>query len=461
MSQMMQTAPAAQKRKISQVAAVQDTDRPNRIYEKYGREFGYLLNPNAGGNGPSGTAGFYLRDEETYKRLRDAIEFPQNSIVAFLGGKGHGKTGALRDAYGCGNNEITIIGSCVMIPSFYRRWLADFPEGTAPVGTFLYDGIVDTVLAACFELERATEGLRDWVDSRDGTKKLFSLIRRTNPKSLSTFADGCDESARLDTARKEEPLVYAASKLKLYLSSERCPVNRAVFIVDEAESLPEELQLPLIKSYLRLFECMANYPSGWDGQHTFTNLILSVTPEFFQKLKDMGNLTGVETIRQGTGFDLLLYFEKKMEALPDEVRLSPKYHWDEAMRILRTLCTKYECKYKEMIMGLAERDVRLALEICRQILSSSWTAMDIFTPDNERVQRYGFNNISLIRSISCDSRKIYLPSTGSYIPNVLENTEKEDNGLIALYTMSYFCPKNRGDKTALFLFRNLRNSFAT
>lgn len=446
MSQMIQAAQITQKRKINQVAAVQDTDRPNKIYEKYGTEFGYLLNPNAGGNGPSGADGFYLRDEKTYKRLRDIVEFPQNSITAFLGGKGHGKSGALKDAYGCGNNEIFIEGSCVMVPAFFQRWLADFPDGTTPVGSSLYYGIVKTIQAACFEVEKATEGLSEWLENREGANLLFELIRGTNPKALS------DSGAHgLEAARTEEPLVYAASKLKLYLSSDSTTVNRIVFIVDEAESLPEDLQIPLIKSYLRLFECMSNYPARWDGERTYVNLIFSLTPEFFQKLKDTKLLIGVETLQQGTCFDLLLYFEKKLEALPEEVRSNPRYCWDEAMRILRTLCTKYECKYEEMIMGLAERDVRLALEICRQILSSSWTSTDVFTPENERIQKYGFNNISVIRAISCDDHKVYVPSVRSYIPNVLENTEKEDNSLIALYIMSYFCPKNSGDKTALFL----------
>lgn len=440
-----------QMRKINQVSAVQGSDNPNEIFDKYQSEFGYLLNPKAGGHGPSGSGGFYLPDGGIRKQLR-GILFPMNSITMLVGGKGRGKTSAIKDAFGCETSQIKVLDSYMLVPMFYRRWITDKATDSETAKEFIFKGLVKTVKAACEEFADACPALGGWIRTDEGQNSLLNMIKWTNPRAsvdYNTKDVSEDLNARLDAAYRDEPLIYMASLLKLCLSSPLTPVHRLLLVVDDVESIKREYFADSMAQILRLFECMANLPGNWPGENEYINLLFALRPESYQHLKELDVLSsysGITVIKKWKDFDLLEYFTRKLEVLPAETRNSPDFKWDEAMTILRNLCTKYDGKYCGMIMGLAQQDVRLALEICRRILSSTWTAMDPFSENADRGQWYGFNNISIIRSISCGDRLVYMPDEDSIIPNVLENTEKEDNSVIALYVMSYFAPKDEAQR---------------
>lgn len=439
-------------KKINQVCAVRTTENQNHLFEDFRVEFGYLLNPEAGSVGRSGADWFYLRDDKIHRALTGIVDFPMNSVAVLLGGSGIGKTSAIKDVFGRINNEIVIDEEkgVLIVPIFFQRWLREVSDGTGEENGEVTRNIVKTILAACEVMEEKIPGLGAWAKSDEGMLALYSFIKGTNPKALVNYEDlrAHDIGGKLHAAYTKERFIYAASQLKLYLSS-RNSVHRILLIVDGIESLPQGQQDEAMRQFLRLFRCLRNYPVWWKGSDVFISLLFSLRPETYSRAKSTGTFEsykGMTEIKRWAPFDLMKYFEKKLAVLPDSTRNHPDYRWDDALSILRVLCTKYEGKFAQMILGLSGQDIRLALEMCGVVLQSTWTTRDPFTERRESGQRYGFNNISIIRALSCNDRLVYFGDDGSYIPNVLENTETEDNAIIALYVMAYFVPKKQDDK---------------
>ena len=439
-------------KKINQVCAVRTTENQNHLFEDFRVEFGYLLSPEAGSMGRSGADWFYLRDEKIHRALTGIANFPMNSIAVLLGGNGIGKTSAIKDAFGRINNEIIIDEEkgVLIVPVFFQRWLREVSDGTDEENNDVTKNVVKTILAACEVMEEKIPGLGRWSQTDEGMLALYSFIKGTNPKALVNYENLQAHGIRgkLYAAYTEERFIYAASQLKLYLSN-RDSVHRILLIVDGIESLPPRQQDEAMRQFLCLFRCLRNYPAWWKGCDVFISLLFSLCPKTYSRAKSKGifeSYKGLTEIKRWTPFDLMKYFEQKLAVLPDDTRNNPDYRWDDAISILRMLCTKYEGKFAQMILGLSGQDIRLALEMCSVILQSTWTTRDPFTERKENGQRYGFNNISIIRALSCNDRLVYFGGDGSYIPNVLENTETEDNAIIALYVMAYFVPKKRDDK---------------
>lgn len=439
-------------KKINQVCAVRTTENQNHLFEDFQVEFGYLLNPEAGSAGRSGADWFYLRDDKIHRALTGIADFPMNSVAVLLGGSGIGKTSAIKDAFGRINNEIVIDEEqgVLIVPIFFQRWLREVSDGTDEENSEVTRNIVKTILAACEVMEEKIPGLGEWAKTDEGMLALYSFIKGTNPKALVDYEalQAHDICGKLHAAYAEERFIYAASQLKLYLSNWDS-VHRILLVVDGIESLLPGQQDEAMGQFLRLFRCLRNYPAWWKGSDVFISLLFSLRPETYSRVQSAGTFEsykGLTEIKRWAPFDLMKYFEQKLAVLPDGTRNNPDYRWDDAISILRVLCTKYEGKFAQMILGLSEQNIRLALEMCGVILQSTWTTRDPFTERKESGQRYGFNNISIIRALSCNDRLVYFGDDVSYIPNVLENTETEDNAIIALYVMAYFVPKKRDDK---------------
>lgn len=459
------------KRKINQVSAVRSADTENPVYKNYQEGFMYILNPEAGSPGESGKEGFYLGGDKIQEPLKNMLRFPMNSITTILGEQGRGKTSIIKDVFGQINNEIVvnIENGVLIIPLFYHRWLTigtiDSKHGMKKILEYL----IKTIRAACDVLEEKTPDLKKWAKSDAAQLALYSFIKGTNPHALVDSEDLHAESIeqKLDAAYREEGFVYAASKLKLYLAREGISVHRVILIVDGIESMPKEMQNGAVTQFLRLYRCLRNYPKWWKGANVYANLVLMFRPETYNRMRDEGIFEaykGMSLLRMNSSFNLMVYFSKMLETIDDSVKNNPEYKWDEVDRCIRSLLTRYSCKFDSMIMGLAGQDVRLALNMCKSILQSAWTVRDPFRHQGNNLQ-YSFNNISVIRALSCGSNPVYRgveDDEECYIPNVLENSEDRDDSVLRLYVMAYFVHKqvdNDKGKPILEKRVNLENDF--
>ncbi|MBR1892568.1 MAG: hypothetical protein IJ815_03425, partial [Lachnospiraceae bacterium] len=446
------------KKKINQVAVAYGTDSSNHLYGKYRKEFSYFLNPASAGTGSSGIGAFYIRDLETYDALRGILSIPMNSVSLLEGRRGIGKTSAISDAYGCGNNGIRIDeeNGVVLVSIFYHRVIMERPEILSEQYNKITEDMIKSIFAVSRALEKKYPALSEWFFSEEGKDSFLAFIEKTNAKAPIDIDDPDETraSSLMKHAYLQERLIYAASKIKFYLSDNNSPIWRLLIAVDGIESLEEYEQEIAVKQFLRFFHCMGNFPEE-PGRRVCTNLLLSMRPDTHQRMRNHGVLesdSAMMVIPMKQNVSLTDYFAQKLVVLPDDVRSDKELKWDDAYRILNHLCTKYEEKYAEMIMGLAGYDVREALHICDGILSSTWVTKDFFNGSGDD-QRYVFNNISVIRAIACGDSLVY---TGSdIIPNVLYNTEIADNVLLALYMISYFIPASSGARQRHALHENL------
>lgn len=449
------------KQKINQVCAVRGRDTENSVYKHYQEEFTYILNPEIGSPGEGGRAGFYLGGDEIQKPLTKMIQFPMNSITTVIGEHGRGKTSIIKDVFGQINNEIVINveNGVLIIPLFYHRWLTvgatDVKQGIKDVLAYL----VKTIRAACDVLEESTPDLKAWAKTDEAQLALYSFIKGTNPHALvdstSPYADRIEQ--KLDAAYREESFIYSASKLKLYLAREGISVHRVILIVDGIESMSDEMQNEAATHFLRLYRCLRNYPKWWKGADVYVNLVLMLRPETYSRMRDQSIFKTYEEmtqLRMNSSFNLMAYFSKMLETIGDSTKNDPEYKWDEIDRCIKSLLTRYSCKFDSMIMGLAGQNVRLALNMCKAILQSAWTVRDPFTRHQGNNLQYSFNNISVIRALTCGSNLVYRgveDDEESYIPNVLENSEDKDDSILRLYIMAALASK-RDDEHGIAIF---------
>jgi len=445
------------KKKINQVAVAYGADSSNYLYEKYRKEFSYFLNPDSAGTGSSGIGGFHIRDQEVYDALRGILSVPMNSVSLLEGCRGIGKTSTITDTFNCGNNGIRIDedNGLILVSTFYHRHIAERQDGQSEPDSKITEDIIRSLFAASRALEKKYLPLSEWFFSEEGRNSFLSFIEKTNAKAPIDInePDETRSSSLMKYAYLHERMIYAASKIKFYLESERSPIWRILITVDGIESLEEPEQELAVKQFLRFFHCMGNFPEE-PGRRVCTNLLFAMRPETHNRMRRRGLLesdSAMMVIPMRRNVELTDYFARKLEALPEDVRTNSNLKWDDAYGILHRMCTKYEKKYSRMIMGLADNDVREALHICECILSSTWVTKDFFNADND--QRYVFNNISVIRAIACGDSLVY---TGSdIIPNVLYNTESSDNVLLSLYMISYFIPASPGVKRRSILLDHL------
>ena len=435
----------ATRRKINQIAVSYGTDSRNYLYEKYQREFSYFLNPASAGTGNSGIGSFHIRDNNIYCTLKGILDVPMNSVTLLEGKKGIGKTAALIDALDCENNGVKINekDGTITISVFFHRFVPEQLKDSAANAQKITNDMIKVVFAASRALEKKYPQLKEWFFSETGKDMFLSFIEQTNAKALINIEEPDETRSStnlMKNAYLHERLIYAASKIKLYLADEHTPIWRLLIVVDGLESLDNMCQDIVTQQFLRFFHCMGNYPYDSNRRRVCTNLLFAMRPDTHQRMRNTAILdsdSALTIIRLKNSINLTDYFKKKLDVLPDDIRSREDLKWDDSYGILRHLCTKYESKYSSMIMGLAGLNVREALHICSSILSSVWVTKDFFTDGNDN-QKYVFNNISVIRSIACGDRLVY--SGSDIIPNVLFNNQEEDNTLISLYLIAYFVP---------------------
>ena len=290
-------------RKINQIAGRRKDYWKNSIYEDLKEQFRYYLNADPGGKWP------YVRDKYTDDELETVKTRYMDAVTLFIGEKGNGKTIEIMNVFGCENNAIKIDDKSVIIPVFKHS--AALSEGG--VEEIRYD-IARTAGAACGKIEDEKADIKTWFKQLEIKQNFKEFIEETNPKALYSLEnkDGGTTEDKLNAA-KGEFFIYEVSKLKYYLSVADVPIDRVIFIVDGLESLSEETRENLVKQYIRLFDCMQNFPKDWNGRRVHVQLIFSMRAETNEMLKRNGAFGGLEnpiTIYKKRDIDLSIYFQE-------------------------------------------------------------------------------------------------------------------------------------------------------
>lgn len=426
-------------RKINQVAGRLKDYWKNPLYEELKEQFRYFLNADPGGTWP------YVKDKYTDEELEAVKTRYMDAVTLFIGEKGNGKTIEIINVFGCENNAIQIDGKAVIVPVFKHS--AALSNGG--VEEIRYD-ISRTAGAACGKIEDKYPKVKEWFEKAETREYFKGFIANTNPKALYSLnnKDGGTTEDKLNAA-KEEFFIYEVSKLKYYLSVADVPIDRVIFIIDGVESVREGARRDIVMQYIRLFDCMQNYPKEWDGRRVHVQLVISMRTETNEILRQGGTFDGIEnpiTIYKKRDIDLSLYFREKYKYLPDEVKNSEGGKWEKALKILLLLSEKYENKYAGIVKGLAGHDLRQVMKIYNDILSNPvWVTREALTDPNTASGKdeYVLNNITVERSIACGADLVYMGGVDGFIPSIFDSREEKegvkagDNALMTLYIMSY------------------------
>lgn len=442
------------KRKLNQNKSIRPKCGHNSRYDAHAPAFAYLLSPDAGGKGKADFEQTYIPDEVARDALLGVTESPMDSICAFIAAPGQGKTSDIKHTFGCGNNAPRLWKEkqTVIFPVFCQGIILETEDGLD-----LAHARVDmekSVSAVCTLMEEEITGLRDWFDSADGRHSFCQFIRNTNPKVLEDpdalpqdEGRGTDDQ-KIGTAKKNDFFIYAASKLKFYLSSGRTHYNRVLIIIDNVEAQSKVYRDQLILFYMKLYACLRNYPYSGDGKRTYVNLLISLDPVTYRELECHPGMLGLHSARKiykEGSLNIQKYFKKKAAAVPRELKRANYKMWREAEDTLDTFCGRLDGKYPKMIMGLADNSVQIAMKLFDRILSNPyWITKDSCTGGDATEGGYVYNNITVIRALACGPNLVYRGGE-SPIPNVLfdQGPDGENNSILSLYLIAYFDPETQ------------------
>lgn len=425
------------KQKINQLSG--DRKRvltPPRPYTQYESQLLYFLNHDTGNRDLDDIKKNYVEDGDTIPNLRKILGDPMDSVTTFIGYRGIGKTTDIRYAYSVWNGAIRFWNeeSTIVIPFFFGS--------AVEVNDFDIRSEFGRRISAVCEMIISRNDLRNFIPECHKTEyiqELCHFLSETNPKAM--IAQGVTprvDKDKLSVAEQNDFFIYAATRLKYYMSKISCKYKRLLLILDGVESLPETFRVPVVAQAIQMRKCLMNYP-GYCKRKYNVNLLLSLQPCTYQDAKSKGVIMPGSTLREifkTSRLNLQKYFNQKRSFVSPALTEKEPESWRAAYGILRSLSDKFEGKYANMVLGLTNLDIPMALNVFREILSNPvW-----MTKRND--DTYIFNNMSVIRAIACGAKEVYFNKKDSLIPNLLYNTEQQDYSMICLYTISYFTSKN-------------------
>ena len=442
------------KRKINQNKSIRPKSGTNGRYETHEPAFRYMLSTEGGRKGKQAFEQMYMKDEKVAKTLTGIVDEPMDSFNVLIATRGQGKSADIQFVYGCGNNVSRLWHEkdTVVFPVFCQGIVPEAGSGKELMDSRIKTDLEQRISSVSTLMENEIPELRSLFDSTDGQKEFFKFIQNTNPKSLEDPKVPPDQEGKrtylekIRTAKENDFFIYAASKLKFYLSSPITSFNRVLIVVDNIEAQSEDYRNQLIYFYTKLYACLHNYPYGGVGKTAYVNLLISMDPITYKQLAENPSMKGIRSARKiykEGQFDIRRYFRKKAESVPKELTQGRYRMWKEAFDTLDNFCEKLDGKYASMIMGLADNSIEAALKLFERILSNPyWITKDSCTDGNANEGGYVYNNITVIRAAACGPNLVYR-GEDSPIPNVLFETGLDggSNAILSLYIIAYFKPE--------------------
>lgn len=433
--------------KINQMSKLISRERNINLYRVYEKQFNYFLNPESVRENMEEINIYHIPDTLTEKKLKDLIEEPMDSINAFIGYRGMGKTIDIKHSYQISNSAIKLddYKNVIFFPIFCKNFM------TANMSCkFVIEDLTKRISAICSALEDEMPELKEKFSSDEGQKKFLLFIKKTNPKDLEdlTYKNNVNDDMKLNFMQDNSPFVYYVTKLKYYLLSQKYKYNRLFIILDNIESIPLSERKKFLLQYFRFFSCIRNFPHyvKEGNEKIYINMLISLRPETYNSIIIDDTLSSYQvsnTICKDRSVDMAKFFEKKNRLVPENIRKKEEKKWEEAYSILVTLSEKFDKKYSKMMKRLSYMSIPNTLKLYRKVLNNmTWTV-----EKNAREEfQYVFNNITVIRSIACGNNLVYFNDSENLIPNIIiENYEAEKSSvLIGIYILKYFIMNRAG-----------------
>jgi len=408
----------------------------------------------------------YIEDIKTENELTQLILTNESKIIYFLGKGGIGKTTLLKNNFGLSDNAV-VFDSAKNTVYMSMSLRSQLLEGD--IRRFL----INSISSLCTALEEKYN-FRERFYSISGHIEFYNYIKQTKGAlleyvtSIELIGKGEQEVKLLKLQRGEEknPYDYITSKLKFYLCHYCSSIDNLTILLDNIETLPHNIRFILVRDILGFFSCMLNTSKDSDRKNPVLNLLLSMRQSTYEKLnknEEINTYSPSIILYKENPVDMLKYFEMKKGTITNIDGMEDI--WQDAYEIIMNLSNKFNGKYLSMIKNLSNYDFQTMKKCYKRILSNKvWLLRGERRKDflNMSKTDYLFNNISVVRSLSCGNNAVYRGTKSIVLPNVLLNDEFHDDSMVGLLVMSYFIKRNEIIKESRLydtFFRIFNNNF--
>ncbi|MCX7749647.1 MAG: hypothetical protein N2645_22565 [Clostridia bacterium] len=416
----------------------------NDIYRKFSKQFNYLLNPDM-------TSLFDIAEEELYvdtgtveRQLLELSE-PDDKFYYMIGYTGIGKTCTIKHCFKIENNKPIVNSKMELIfPTFFDPTNIENSDIRGHITRRLRS------LSRC--LENKYTFLTEFYRNEQVKNDFFDFIDETKTELLDYSESDGDEyiskEGKLKLLFRNNPFAYELCKLKFYLSNDKVNIKNVIIIVDDIESLPDELEIDAVSQFLRIYTCLKNNrPCGKSRKYS-TKLLISGRPYTFRYLNFKRQFESYpinKEISKNVIPDLAEIFLKRFNKVNEKLdlvsRIGNKEQWENAFNVVTKLCNKLDRNFADTISRLNHYNIRHSMVNFAEVLSNKqWIQKQkyrssSFTIDGED---YSINKATVLKALACGEGIIYIDHSNTNIPNILHNEMEEGYELLGAYVVKYF-----------------------
>lgn len=417
------------------------------IYRKFKVQFDALLDPGEVARSDDEFEKMYVRDEN----FEDKIEKFRNSIGNMasycVGYTGIGKTTSIRHCFSLGVKNVTKYVENrkeLVFPAFYdgHNLETDYKEDLA-----------QKISGVCSYLERENPEVRSFLRSENGIKAFYHFIENTKPEILEdnpliflSMSEMEEITHRLNVALERHKYSYYAIRLKFLIAQRYDRYKRLIIILDDIESLPHDYQQNLLRQYLSFYECMTRTVYPETGTYN-VNLLICLRPH---TLRLFNNSRSLETypirgtpITKDNAIDLAKMLKRRFDYYTGKVAgtIGNIDTWRDSYDALDSMNKMFAGQYKKMIINLCFMNIRESLSYYASIFANRFWIQknkELYAEFTVDPPDYIFNNITIIRAISCNEGKVYFGEATNILPNLLFSTHSKDYSIYCLLLIKLF-----------------------
>ena len=437
----------------------------NDIYRKFSKQFDKLFDAEETPKTFEELQEIYVNDEPFEADIDDFRNSFSNSIKYCVGYTGMGKSTSISycfkilptDRNAKFIEERRELLFPVMLDAYKKKQKNRNPEAI---------NLTERIAAVSTYLKKEFPDIADHLKTIDGKTELYNFILAHTPSALETSKKSSESAfnpvdaldmdetelirAKLLHAYDENPYEYYANELKFIIKKHYDKISNLIIILDDIESFDDESQLEIISDFQKFKECMENTdpPEGINARKYFVKLLISLRPDTLRRLQRNRRLETFSKnnpgIQKRNAIELDIFFQKRFDYYTKTYasEIGNMDTWKECYQNLIALNSKFGGQYKEMIQNLCFYDIRKALAVYSDIFSNRYYIQgnkkreDIFTVKQDE---YIFDNITVIRAISCHENVVYFGDSPScLIPNIFLTTINDDFSIECLLVMQYF-----------------------
>lgn len=406
---------------------------------------------------------FYVSDSDFEEDIRAVLNDTDDSMSVVIGYGGVGKSTSLRHIFKYKSPGATFYGEDERVLVFSAHYNGHVASGEGDTGCIaVREDLRQRIDSVCSFLEKHCDGLYERFVSDKGQDEYYAYIEKTNGQVLENLSYkeklslSMEEQRleKLERATEKDGFTCAATKLKYYMGCKECHCEKIVIILDDIEPLLYKKQRELVMQYSKFISCMKNRLEEISEKPYSVNLIMSMRPYSYMELNRDEAFKAFFITRhifKQNRIDFGEFLEKKIRYYSAEIPHINEKSWNEACEILKIFTTKFGSQYSEMIKNLVLWDTRESVGVFKDVLMNRvWIQrnMEKMAAFSINEDNYVFNNITVLRAISCGSSFIYRELEDNPIPNILQNSRGDECWWFQILSIiAHFRPKSKTQYT--------------